>query len=206
MPSKRPLSLIHEPHCAGVDEAGRGPLAGPVVAAAVILRSVPAGLNDSKKLTEKKRNALVPLIHAHSSCWAIAIADRAEIDQLNILNATFLAMQRAVAALRTRPSRLFVDGNRSPQFMFSENALTSEAVIGGDALYAAIAAASVLAKVHRDSLMVDLDKRYPSYGFARHKGYPTKIHRHKLAVLGPCPEHRQSFAPVRLALSEAGLP
>lgn len=203
MPQKRPLSLIHKPHCAGVDEAGRGPLAGPVVAAAVILKSVPAGLNDSKKLTESARDRLVPLIHQHSRCWSIGIADRSEIDQLNILNATFLAMQRAVARLIDRPRALFVDGNRLPQFVYEEQNLAAQAIVGGDARYASIAAASILAKVHRDAVMVDLDKRYPDYGFARHKGYPTKAHRQRLASHGPCPEHRQSFAPVKRALAMA---
>ena len=179
---------------AGVDEAGRGPLAGPVCAAAVILdpaRPI-AGLDDSKRLSERRRDALEPEIKARALAWAVAWASAAEIDALNILKASLLAMSRAVAALDPPPGRVLVDGNRLPVL-----ACPAEAIVGGDGLVAAIGAASILAKVARDRLMCRLDAEYPGYGFAVHKGYPTRAHRDALVRLGPCSEHRRSFGPVR---------
>jgi len=178
---------------AGVDEAGRGPLAGPVVAAAVILdpqRPI-AGLDDSKKLSEKKRDALEPLILERALAFGIGRADADEIDAINILQATLLAMRRAVAALQIRPAAVVVDGNRTTEF-----GLPVEAVVGGDARVPAISAASILAKVSRDREMVALDQLYPGYGFAQHKGYGTAAHMAALKRLGPTPWHRKSFAPV----------
>ena len=180
---------------AGVDEAGRGPLAGPVCAAAVILdpaRAIP-GLGDSKKITAKRRDALETVIQEHSLAWAVAWASAAEIDEINILQASLLAMTRAVAALGHRPDRVLVDGNRAPDCGYPV-----ETIIGGDGLIPAIGAASILAKVARDRLMCQLDLEYPGYGFAVHKGYPTAAHRAALISLGPCPEHRRSFGPVRV--------
>ena len=179
---------------AGVDEAGRGPLAGPVCAAAVILdpaRPI-AGLDDSKRLSERRRDALEPEIKARALAWAVAWASAAEIDALNILKASLLAMSRAVAALDPPPGRVLVDGNRLPVL-----ACPAEAIVGGDGLIPAIGAASILAKVARDRLMCRLDAEYPGYGFAVHKGYPTRAHRDALVRLGPCSEHRRSFGPVR---------
>ncbi len=180
---------------AGVDEAGRGPLAGPVCAAAVILdpaRPIP-GLGDSKQLSPKRREALEPLIQAQSLAWSVAWASAAEIDAINILQASLLAMARAVAALGCRPGRVLVDGNRAPDC----GVCPVETIIGGDGLIPAIGAASILAKVARDRLMCRLDLDFPGYGFAAHKGYPTVAHRAALIRLGPCPEHRRSFGPVR---------
>lgn len=179
---------------AGVDEAGRGPLAGPVIAAAVILHPDHpiAGIDDSKKLTPAKREMLAVEIRAHALAWAIGRAEVEEIDQLNILQATLLAMQRAVAALQTRPERVLVDGNRLPVL-----ACPAEAVIGGDRSVLAIGAASILAKTTRDREMVLLDDDYPQWGFAIHKGYPTPAHLRALEEHGVCPCHRRSFAPVR---------
>lgn len=177
----------------GIDEAGRGPLAGPVTAAAVILdpaRPI-AGLNDSKKLSEKRREALAIEIKEKALAWAIAEASPAEIDQINILQATFLAMQRAVAALSITPERAVVDGNRCPKL-----AIPVEAVVKGDGKIAAIAAASILAKTDRDGKLRALHADYPHYGFDRHMGYPTAAHFAALQEHGPCPEHRRSFAPV----------
>lgn len=182
---------------AGVDEAGRGPLAGPVVAAAVLLdpaRPV-AGLRDSKLLAEEARNELAAAIRARATAWCVARADVEEIDRLNILEATMLAMSRAVAGLGVRPRGVLVDGNRCPGLPCAV-----EAVVGGDGRVACIAAASILAKVSRDRDMVALEARYPGYGFARHKGYPTAQHRAALARLGPCAQHRRSFAPVRACI------
>jgi ribonuclease HII len=179
---------------AGVDEAGRGPLAGPVCAAAVILdpaRPIP-GLDDSKRLSQKRREALESAIQERSLAWSVAWASAAEIDAINILQASLLAMTRAVAALDPQPTRALVDGNRAPDF-----GCPAEAIIGGDGLIPAIGAASILAKVARDRLMRGLDETYPGYGFAIHKGYPTAAHQAVLMRLGPCPEHRRSFAPVR---------
>lgn len=177
----------------GVDEAGRGPLAGAVVAAAVILdpaRPI-AGLDDSKKLSAKKREALALLIRERALAWAVAEASVAEIDRLNILQATLLAMQRAVAALAVPPEGALIDGNRCPQL-----ACPAEALVGGDARSAPIAAASILAKTARDAEMLALHARHPEYAFDRHKGYPTAQHLAALRRHGPCPEHRRSFAPV----------
>lgn len=182
----------------GVDEAGRGPLAGPVVAAAVILdpaRPI-AGLNDSKKLSAKKRMALAGLIRERALAWAVAEASVEEIDQLNILHASMLAMQRAVAALQVTPERALIDGNRCPPL-----AMPAEAVVQGDAKVAAIAAASILAKTVRDEGMLVLHAQYPHYGFDRHMGYPTAAHCAALAAHGVSPVHRRSFAPVARQLS-----
>ncbi len=182
---------------AGVDEAGRGPLAGPVVAAAVILDDLKLikGLADSKALTARRREALAEEILAKSLCCCVAMASAEEIDRLNILQATMLAMQRAVAGLRLVPHRVVVDGNRLPRL-----AMTAAAVVKGDAKVAAISAASILAKTHRDSLCMQLHDTFPGYGFAAHKGYPTAEHLRALQLLGPCAEHRRSFAPVRAVL------
>ena len=174
----------------GIDEAGRGPLAGNVVAAAVILPRglVIDGLNDSKKLSPKKREALFDVITRQASAYAIAWATPAEIDELNILNATMLAMRRAVAALPVAADFALIDGNCSRGFT-----IPTQTVIGGDAKSPSIAAASILAKVTRDRQCLELDACYPAYGFAGHKGYPTKEHMQKVIELGPCPEHRRSF-------------
>lgn len=179
---------------AGVDEAGRGPLAGPVVAAAVILDDEQHidGLADSKVLTEKARERLFDEIRAKALCCAIAEATVEEIDRLNILGATLLAMRRAVETLRLKPGRVLVDGNRLPTL-----AVPAEAVIGGDATVQAISAASILAKVHRDRLCLQLHEQHPHYGFATHKGYATAEHLAALRRHGACVAHRRSFAPVR---------
>ena len=182
----------------GIDEAGRGPLAGPVVAAAVILdpaRPI-AGLDDSKKVGEKKREALALLIRERAVAWAVAEASVAEIDRLNILRATLLAMQRAVAGMGIRPTRALVDGNRCPQID-----IPVAAVIGGDGTIAPIAAASILAKTVRDTGMRALHARYPKYGFASHMGYPTAAHLQALAAHGVSPVHRRSFRPVARRLA-----
>lgn len=186
----------------GVDEAGRGPLCGPVVAAAVILDPARPidGLDDSKKLSARKRETLAHLIKRDALAWAIAEATVAEIDELNILHATMLAMRRAVAALATKPELVLVDGNRLPGLD-----VPARAIVQGDALEPCISAASILAKTHRDALLETLDTRYPDYGFARHKGYPTAEHLRNLARLGPTPEHRRSFAPVAQLLAQADL-
>ena len=173
----------------GVDEAGRGPLAGNVVAAAVIMPEglVIEGLNDSKKLSEKKRDALFDIIK-EKTVYSIAWATPAEIDELNILNATMLAMRRAVEGLPEKADFALIDGNCSRGF-----SIPTKTVVGGDAKSMSIAAASILAKVTRDRQCAELDKLYPEYGFAGHKGYPTKAHREKVIEIGPCPEHRRSF-------------
>jgi ribonuclease HII len=188
---------------AGVDEAGRGPLAGPVVAAAVILHPAReiCGLADSKKLSEGSRSALARLIMERSSAWAIAWADAAEIDALNILAASLLAMRRAIDRLGVAPECIAVDGNHCPRV---GEGTAIEAVVGGDATVPAISAASILAKTWRDAWMERLDARYPGYGFARHKGYPTRDHQAALARLGPCPAHRRSFGPVARLLTGEG--
>ena len=186
---------------AGVDEVGRGPLAGPVVAAAVILddeRPV-KGLRDSKALSPLRRERLFDEIMARALCVSIAEASVDEIDRLNILQATMLAMQRAVTGLRLPPARVLVDGNRLPVLK-----VPAQAIVKGDALVPAISAASIVAKVHRDRWCVGLHDRFPGYGFDGHKGYPTADHLQALRALGPCPEHRRSFAPVRQALMQAG--
>ena len=184
-------------YLAGVDEVGRGPLVGDVVTAAVILDPAKQiqGLADSKKLSEKKRNVLAVQIMQNALAWSIGRASPAEIDQLNILHATMLAMKRAVEGLAIQPNHVMVDGNRCPDWNYS-----SEAIIKGDSLIAEISAASIIAKVTRDKEMQDLDERYPEYGFAKHKGYPTKYHLEKLAQLGPLAEYRMSFKPVQLSL------
>lgn len=183
---------------AGVDEVGRGPLVGAVVTAAVILDPANPieGLTDSKKLTEKKRNALYDEIKEKALCWAIGRAEPEEIDELNILWATMKAMERAVAGLSITPDMVLIDGNRCPKLP-----MASQAVIKGDSLVQEISAASILAKVTRDREMEELDKLYPDYGFAKHKGYPTVFHMEKLALLGATPYHRKSFAPVKCALN-----
>ena len=180
---------------AGVDEAGRGPLAGPVCAAAVILdpNQPIEGLNDSKKLTAKKREALAPLIKARALAWCIAWADVSEIDSLNILQATMLAMTRAVEGLQVKPELILVDGNRTPKNLPAP----ASAVVKGDAKVAAIAAASILAKTARDAKMVALDAVYPGYGFAKHAGYGTAQHIEVIRTLGITPEHRRTFEPVK---------
>ena len=188
-----PLGLV-----CGVDEAGRGPLAGPVVAAAVILdpeRPIP-GLNDSKKLSEKKRIALAALIRERAIAWAVAEASVAEIDQINILQASLLAMQRAVAALSVKAESALIDGNRCPQLE-----IPAEAIIQGDGKIASIAAASILAKTVRDAGMLVMHAEYPQYGFDRHMGYPTAAHFKALEAHGVSPVHRRSFGPVARQLS-----
>lgn len=182
---------------AGVDEAGRGPLAGPVIAAAVILDPQQSILNlaDSKQLTLARREALFGEICEKALAFGIGRAEVKEIDQLNILQATLLAMKRAVAALRVRPHQVWVDGNCCPEIEYPV-----KAIIQGDQLISAISAASILAKVTRDREMIELSQQYPEYEFARHKGYPTRQHRAILEKKGPCPLHRYSFAPVREAL------
>ena len=179
---------------AGVDEAGRGPLSGPVFAAAVILDPTHAidGLWDSKKISERQRERLFDDIIHHSRAYGIASATVEEIDQLNILQASLLAMQRAVKQLKISPDQVWVDGNQAPSLDFPVRT-----VVKGDQSVKAICAASILAKVSRDRIMVDYDQRYPGYGFAQHKGYGTKKHLDALRVLGPCPIHRKTFAPVK---------
>ena len=183
---------------AGVDEVGRGPLAGPVVAAAVILDPAKPihGLADSKKLSVAKRASLATDVRQRAIAYAVAAADIAEIDELNILHATMLAMSRAVQQLTLRPSLALVDGNRLPQL-----AMPAVAVVRGDDRVAAISAASIVAKVTRDRLMRQFSLKYPGYGFEQHAGYGTKAHLQALAKLGPCPIHRRSFAPVRRLLA-----
>jgi ribonuclease HII len=189
---------------AGVDEAGRGPLAGAVVAAAVILdrQQVIAGVTDSKLLSARRREALAECIRREAVGWALGRAEVEEIDSINILNATFLAMQRAVAGLTVHAAEICVDGNRAPRFAGFSG--TVHAIVGGDLSCPAISAASILAKVARDAEMLLLDRAFPQYGFARHKGYPTADHREVLGRLGPCPVHRRSFGPVRAALARGG--
>ncbi|MEO7887624.1 MAG: ribonuclease HII [Polaromonas sp.] len=178
---------------AGVDEAGRGPLMGPVVAAAVILDELNPikGLADSKKLTALRREKLYDEIRAKALCCSIALATAEEIDSINILQATMLAMKRAVEGLRLKPNKVLVDGNRLPTLI-----ILSEAIVGGDALVPSISAASILAKVHRDRWCAEFHLEYPQYGFAGHKGYGTAEHLAALREHGACPQHRRSFAPV----------
>ncbi len=184
---------------AGVDEAGRGPLVGSVVAAAVILdpNNPIEGLNDSKKLSEKKREQLFIQIQEKAIAWAIAEASAPEIDEYNILQASLLAMRRAVEKLNIQPEHVLVDGNKIPQGL----EMSCDAIIGGDALHAEISAASILAKVTRDRQMVELDQYYPQFGFAKHKGYPTKAHFEAIAEHGVIDQHRRSFGPVKKALN-----
>ncbi|MEZ2720966.1 ribonuclease HII [Paenalcaligenes hominis] len=182
-------------YVAGVDEAGRGPLAGPVFAAAVILdpKQPIAELMDSKKLSAKKRDDLALQIKEHALAWCIASASTEEIDTLNILQATMLAMRRACAQLALKPELILIDGNRVP----TELTAPARAVIKGDDLVPAISAASILAKTARDAACMVMHEQYPHYGFEQHKGYGTKLHKERLLQYGPCPEHRRSFAPVR---------
>lgn len=182
---------------AGVDEAGRGPLAGPVVAAAVILdpeRPI-GGLRDSKTVSSVRREQLARIIRDRAVSWAIARVSVEDIDALNILGATLLAMRRAVLSLSIAPAHVLVDGNRCPNLPYS-----AEGVVKGDTKVAPISAASILAKVYRDMEMRALDALYPMYGFARHKGYPTREHIEQLRMFGACPEHRRSFGPVEAVL------
>jgi ribonuclease HII len=199
---KQPQLFSSDDPVAGVDEAGRGPLAGPVVAAAVILdpeRSI-AGLADSKKLSAARREHLAKEIRARALAWAVAWSDPAEIDAINILAATMLAMRRAILGLSVVPTMVLVDGNRLPNLEFSATAIKGEAIVGGDDKIACISAASIIAKTTRDQIMIDIDHLYPNYEFARHKGYGTEVHRQRLQDFGPCEHHRRSFAPVRMAL------
>ncbi|MEW5972960.1 MAG: ribonuclease HII [Pseudomonadota bacterium] len=193
VPTPDPVARV-----AGADEAGRGPLAGAVYAAAVILDPARPieGLNDSKKLTARRREILFDAIRERALAWCIASASVEEIDRINILHASMLAMQRAVAGLAHAPTLVLVDGNRAPAF-----ACPARAIVGGDALEPAISAASILAKVARDRSMLELHALHPQYGFDKHKGYPTAEHLAALAEHGPCPEHRVSFAPVKRLLS-----
>ena len=199
-PEQVPLAWSPRGLVAGVDEAGRGPLAGPVVAAAVILdaRQPIAGLADSKKLTALRREKLFDEILAKALCCSIAEASVEEIDRLNILQATMLAMQRAVEGLRLKPGHVLVDGNRLPTL-----GMTSEAIVKGDATVPAISAASILAKVTRDRWCAQVDVDYPQYGFAGHKGYGTAAHLQALQDHGACPLHRKTFAPVTAVVSQA---
>ena len=182
----------------GVDEAGRGPWAGPVTAAAVILdpNAPISGLTDSKKISEKRRVTIEPEIKDKAAYWCVAHAEPNEIDTLNIREATFLAMQRAIAGLRITPARILIDGNALPKDLPAP----AEAIIKGDLKEPAISAASILAKTERDRLMVEFDAAYPEFGFAGHKGYGTAAHAEALQRFGPCPIHRTSFAPVRRAM------
>lgn len=184
---------------AGVDEAGRGPLAGPVVAAAVILDPARPidGLADSKTLSEARREELAPLIRAHALAWALGRAEVEEIDAINILQASLLAMRRAVLALTTAPEYALIDGNKCPELP-----CPAQAIVQGDSRVAAISAASIIAKVARDREMVELDGLYPGYGFASHKGYGCKAHLRALEILGVSPIHRRTYAPVRRLLDE----
>ena len=183
----------------GVDEAGRGPLAGPVVAAAVVLDAARPirGLRDSKQLTPARREELALQIRGRATAWAVASASVQEIDRLNILQASLLAMRRAIEALEPAAEFALIDGNQLPRL-----AIEAQAVIGGDECEPVISAASILAKHHRDGLMVDLDRLFPGYGFAEHAGYPTPRHLERLRALGPCAAHRRSFAPVRALLED----
>jgi ribonuclease HII len=187
---------------AGVDEAGRGPLAGPVVAAAVILdpANPVSGLADSKKLTRARREVLAGEVRARSLAWALGWADAGEIDALNILQATLLAMRRAIGALGIPPAHVIVDGNRCPDLGGLGLECTIEAVVRADATVASVSAASILAKVSRDAHMCELEARYPGYGLKEHKGYPTAAHVAALRRLGPSPVHRRSFAPVQSSI------
>lgn len=186
---------------AGIDEAGRGPLAGPVVAAAVILRPRRPidGVADSKTLSPKERSSLSVRIRAEALCFGIGWADQQEVDALNILQATFLAMRRALLQMILIPDHVLIDGNRLPSLGGLGKVLTARAIIGGDATEPAISAASILAKTARDCYMDHMDTIYPEYAFASHKGYATAAHQRLLTLHGPCPLHRRSFEPVRLA-------
>ncbi|MBI3432090.1 MAG: ribonuclease HII [Hydrogenophilales bacterium] len=202
--TRRPAVALHVGPLGlcGVDEAGRGPLAGPVTAAAVMLDPAQPidGLRDSKKLSAAARERLADEIRLRAAAWCVAEASVAEIDQLNILQATMLAMQRAVAGLGRAPDEVWVDGNRCPRWPWR-----SQAVVKGDDKVAAIAAASILAKTARDQFMIRLHDEFPVYGFARHMGYGTAAHLDALKAHGACPQHRRSFAPVKLVLDQATL-
>jgi ribonuclease HII len=189
----------------GVDEAGRGPLAGAVVAAVVVLApgQVIDGVKDSKLLSASRREQLAERIRGEAVAWALGRAEVAEIDRFNILNATLLAMQRAVAALSVQPAEIRVDGNRAPEFPGFTGAV--QTIVGGDRSCVAISAASILAKVARDAEMRTLHESFPGYGFSTHMGYPTASHRDALVRLGPCPAHRRSFRPVAEALARRGV-
>jgi ribonuclease HII len=180
---------------AGVDEAGRGPLAGPVTVAAVILKTPVAGLNDSKKLSEKKRFELEPLIIENALAYAVVHISVEKIEEINILQASLYGMQQAVKNLSIIPDEILVDGNKCPKFM-----QPAQAIIGGDGKIAEISAASILAKNARDRLMVELSQKYPHYGFEKHKGYGTKFHLQQLAKHGPCEHHRKTYAPIQKLL------
>jgi ribonuclease HII len=186
---------------AGVDEAGRGPLAGPVIAAAVILDPARplAGLRDSKQLSATRRESLYDAIIDNALAWAVGRAEAVEIDRINILQATLLAMRRAVEALRPAAEHALIDGNRCPPL-----GIPAQAIVRGDSRVAAISAASILAKVTRDREMVEMDRRYPGYGLAQHKGYPSKAHLAALEALGLTPQHRRSYAPVRRIAERSG--
>ena len=189
----------HEGLVAGVDEVGRGPLAGPVIAAAVILdpdRPI-TGLADSKTLSATRRERLAVEIYRHSLAWAVSRAEAEEIDRINILKASLLAMQRCIYALKIRPTRVLVDGIHCPDIDY-----TVEAIVRGDSRIPCISAASIIAKVARDQEMIELDRRFPGYGFAKHKGYPTRYHIAALNRLGACPIHRRSYTPVKNILSK----
>lgn len=195
-----PLFDYDDPMLCGVDEAGRGPLAGPVYAAAVILdpaRPV-EGLRDSKKLTAERREELALLIRERAVAWCVAKCSEAEIDRLNILHASMLAMKRAIHGLAVTPTLALIDGNRCPVIR-----VPSEAIVGGDDLIPAISAASILAKTARDAALVKLHRKYPAYGFDQHKGYPTAMHLERLLQHGVSPVHRKSYAPVRAVLEGA---
>lgn len=183
----------------GVDEAGRGPLAGPVYAGAVILEkgNIIDGVNDSKKLSESKREKLYDVITQRALAWSVGFADQNEIDEINILNATFLAMKRAVNGLSVKPEVVLVDGNRLPDF-----GLPSKAIVKGDSLSCSIACASILAKVSRDRVMKKMAAKYPEYGFEKHKGYGTKLHIECIKKYGPCPIHRRTFLKNVLKVNE----
>lgn len=208
--SKVDLSFINsDVLAAGVDEAGRGPLAGAVVAAAVILpvnvSLAELGLSqltDSKKLSEKKREILFPIIKQQALAWAIAWSDCKEIDSINILQASLLAMTRSLQALPMQAAQVLVDGNKLPHLPEDWTETSAHAIVKGDLLVPSISAASVLAKVTRDHMLFEMHEKYPEYGFAQHKGYPTQAHLAMLSKYGPCPEHRQSFAPVRNCLQK----
>lgn len=199
----QPNLFEREEPIAGVDEAGRGPLAGPVVAAAVILSvgQDVSGYADSKRLSADTRERLAGDIRRHALAWSVAWADAAEIDSLNILNATMLAMRRAILGLNVRPASVLVDGNRLPSLVFADCSIAGDAVVGGDGSVPAISAASILAKTVRDEMMTGMDRIFPQYEFGRHKGYGTAVHRERLAEHGPCQQHRRTFAPVRAALA-----
>ena len=192
------MSQFGERLVAGVDEVGRGPLAGDVVAAAVILApGFPEGLRDSKRLTERRREKLAEEIKTTALCWSLGRASVEEIDDINILQASLLAMRRAVEGLKIQPDHVLVDGNRLPSWPYS-----AEAIVGGDGSKPAISAASIIAKVTRDNELIELDKQYPGYGLAGHKGYPTKAHIEAIAQKGVLPIHRKSFGPIARLLED----